>query len=404
MEKNQINQIIKKKINPEMIFGSNNYIKKTYSVKTEINNNYLKIRNTLNYYGNLPIGLIYNPVVIISLHDSIEYEEYNSNDLNNIFDAINLQITGYDIDEQYESDEINILQKYHGLEIKFIGNKIYFPLPFDLLINGFSPIFGGGDSIVFLFKTRKTNPILNMIKNIELNLDLLVGQINLDFNYSKQIKNCYLENYNSNNDINDVNDVDNIKNNDEHIDRKKFLDVIKDENTIIIGHSYGSKILINEELKLKKSKLLKNILPRISNVIYELFFYFTDDNIKKILDIKIFDYVELQINSQIYWKRTYEELKFDLEFSEKKNIYFRIPFEQITSKFEFDNCSEFTFCIYINEKINETIQKFNIQSISLKIFCLYRFNMFYLIDKNKRKFFSTDNFYPYVGGLGNFYY
>lgn len=97
-----------------------------------------------------------------------------------IFDVINLEMLGLKLEEEYYKKEIEILIKHYGLEIKQTVNNLYIPLPYNLLLNGFCPFFGGGKNIKFMFKFNNSNPIVKQFKKIRLNLELLVGKVNLE--------------------------------------------------------------------------------------------------------------------------------------------------------------------------------------------------------------------------------
>lgn len=116
-------------------------------------------------YDDVCADRIINPLVVFELNNSdIEF------DSTRIFKRIVVQINGHDIDSLEETNQIMIYQKKLGLEVRQIGQKVFFPIPIECL-NGFIPMPNSIMNILFQFTN---NAMINYIDNIEFRNDVVI--------------------------------------------------------------------------------------------------------------------------------------------------------------------------------------------------------------------------------------
>ncbi len=91
-------------------------------------NKYTNINILAYKYGDKPVDLISNPVIIFELGDmNLEFVAER------IFSEIKLVIGEFTIDKICQN-QITVLQKKYDLAIKKIGSKVFFPLPINCLL------------------------------------------------------------------------------------------------------------------------------------------------------------------------------------------------------------------------------------------------------------------------------
>lgn len=83
--------------------------------------------------GPLNVELISNPIFIFELDEENYDLEF---DIDSVFDYIELKIGGLTIDKLYD-EQIKIYNLIYGFEIKKVGSKIFYPIPFYCMNNGY---------------------------------------------------------------------------------------------------------------------------------------------------------------------------------------------------------------------------------------------------------------------------
>ncbi len=133
-------------------------------------------------YGNQLIDFATNFVLEIELDNS----EYNFN-TDKVFEYISLEISGNKVDKIY-LNQIHILQKIYGLEVKKIDNKIFYPIPMECLTNGnglllskfYADYCENVEIRIWIEFINNNQENLDNIKNIKLNYDGIILDNGLD--------------------------------------------------------------------------------------------------------------------------------------------------------------------------------------------------------------------------------
>lgn len=115
------------------------------------------------------IELISNPIIIFELYEDEEFEF----DLDYLFNTIEINIGSVSVDKIYDI-QIKIYNIVYGLNIKKIGSKIYYPIPFSSLVNGNGIINSKCkyNDVRFNIKFNK-HDFIRMIKFFTIRIELL---------------------------------------------------------------------------------------------------------------------------------------------------------------------------------------------------------------------------------------
>lgn len=153
------------------------------------------IRIYLNTGIDESVELILNPVMIIELE-----EEENDFDLvfdiSNVFVSIKLVNAGTYFDELYSHTYISILNKIYGLEIKKVGSKIFYPLPFECMCEANGLLAKHNFYLELKFGSGKH---INLIKSLTIRTDTISPLSKPEYStLNKQISNFFKNNYGNN--------------------------------------------------------------------------------------------------------------------------------------------------------------------------------------------------------------
>jgi hypothetical protein len=246
--------------------------------------------------NTLEADLLVNPIIIIEIDETFDLEF----DTSNILDKISLEIGGTEIDRLY-SNQLKIYQAKKGYEIKKIGSKIFYPLPFD----SFDKDEGIMTSKCKLHEIRLWiefgyNPHINNIKDMYVRTDAITIKTKPDYT---KISKYY---------INDS------KNKDGYESLKNYLD---NDNCQIV------KIKQNqftgwEDLKTTGTNCKRSIY--YNNLVEKIFIYFEDktNDFNSIYKFKIFDKITFIADGCIIIEYDWESLVYD---NDEKNIGYKLP-------------------------------------------------------------------------------
>ena len=269
----------------------NNYIldgKNTYNVKI------------IQKHDNKIIDLITNFLFVIELKN--ENIEIN---VNKIFDKISLEIAGISILRLYKH-QIPILQSFYGLEVKRVGNKIYYPIPFECGLNGNGILVPYlYDTYIIQFYFNFINEYNENISNIELNYDCLFVEGNLLNNNLTNIKLVHNgELYQPDLTSKQINTIHNNSNTKiMHIKCYKTNGELYKKCIIsrLVDYEYtGEDIITNIHVKSSKFYLYFN------KVIKRLFFYFEYDT--NIYENKIFNSIKFIADGLEVFNLNYDDI------------------------------------------------------------------------------------------------
>lgn len=121
-----LKEIIKKNNSYEII-----YYDDYYNLPIKPNGNISVVITDKHFNEKKSVELVSNPVIIFELDDDNDEFEF---DLDYVFDDIELNI-GYSQIDKINDVQIKIYNIVYGLDIKKIGSKIYYPIPFPSLVN-----------------------------------------------------------------------------------------------------------------------------------------------------------------------------------------------------------------------------------------------------------------------------
>jgi len=269
------------------------------------NNNYEIEYGYSNYYGTLGpnrkicvnisycekyIHIISNPVIVFELDSNLDLEF----DLEYVFSNITLEIGGSSID-RLDNKQIQIYNKIYGLEVKKIGSKIFYPIPFECMINGQGIL----KSKCLLHEIRiyinfSSGEFINLIKNFSIQTKLTITKP--DFTISNDYYKKILSE-----DYHDV--IDEKKYSGNQIIRFKFNQFFGLEN-----------IILNTHIKIKVC---------FNHIVDRFFIYFQNQNDKSIYwNTQQFDMIEIIINGLVIKEYDYENLLLE---NSKEFLGYELP-------------------------------------------------------------------------------
>jgi hypothetical protein len=137
--------------------------------------------------------LISNPVMIFELDEDKDNEfEF---DIDFILDSIELSIGGSQIDKLYD-EQIKMYNKIYGLDIKKIGSKVFYPIPFASMNigNGILSSKCKYHEIRLLIEFS-SNKFIGMINSLTIRTELIILSEFLDFSIINNSSSILLTNY-----------------------------------------------------------------------------------------------------------------------------------------------------------------------------------------------------------------
>ena len=151
-----------------------------------------------NNFDEKSTELVLNPVIIFDLDEDGEFEF----DIDFILDSIELSIGCYHIDRLYD-EQIKMYNKIYRLDIKKIGSKVYYPIPFASMNigNGILSSKCKYNEIRLEFEFS-SNKFIGMINSLTIRTELIIIPESPDYsiinNNSKIIMINHYNNFNNN--------------------------------------------------------------------------------------------------------------------------------------------------------------------------------------------------------------
>lgn len=238
--------------------------------------------------------ILLNPIIIIELDETNDLEF----DTSNIFNNIELDVGGCRIDKIF-TNQFKIYQAMKGYEIKKVGSKIFYPLPFD--------VFNKDDGIIIskcklhdirLWIEFTLNPCIASIKDFYIRTDAIITKTSPDY---VKISNYY---------INDSKNKDGFTALKEHIG-KENSQIIKIKQNQFCGLEALSTAISEQKIKLPFNHLVEKI-----------FFYFEDMTNETIYKLRPFDKISFIVDGNIVIEYDYETLIYE---NDEKNIGYKLP-------------------------------------------------------------------------------
>ncbi len=252
-------------------------------------------------YGNQSIDFATNFVLEIELENS----EYNFN-TDNVFEYISLEISNTKIDKIY-LNQIHILQKIYGLEVKKIDNKIFYPIPMECLINGngllVSKFYGdyceNVEIRIWIELINNNQENLNNIKSIKLNYDGIILDNGLD-----KLQNITTINLNYKPNITQYNlsskELDLVTNKS----NEKVMIINCNDKKQALTTKYIENYFTGSEKFNKSSKIKTNNVNRVERFII----YFEDSLNYNVCKEKVFDSIKFVANGKEIFDIDYYKL------------------------------------------------------------------------------------------------
>ena len=239
--------------------------------------------------------MISNPVIIFELDESSDLQFCHEF----VFESIEL-ISSLHIDKLYNT-QIKIWNKIYGFEVKKIGSKIYFPIPFEALSKGNGILISYCKFQDITLKVKfSSSQIVNIISSCYMRIELLSVSKIQDYNIIKnyfyqQMKNEY------------------YRSNLEKLINSKQLLII---NKIIQNQFTGLEVLDNQ-LSYYKAKLYFNFyIDRFFICFQNLY----DNSIYA--NTQQFETIEFIINGHIVKNYDYSDILF---YNTKENLGYELP-------------------------------------------------------------------------------
>lgn len=238
--------------------------------------------------------LLLNPIIIMELDETSDLEF----DVSDIFKYIELEIGGSRIDKLY-SNQLKIYQAIKGYEIKKVGSKIFYPIPFD----AFNKDEGIIASKCKFYEIRlgiefTSNPCIDDIKDFYIRTDVITTKTSPDY---VNISNYYIKD---------------SENKDGYSSLKEYLD--KEDTQIVKikqNQFYGIDSLYTP-ISNQKFKLCFN------HLVDKFFIYFENTTNGSIFKLRTFDKISFIVNGWNVLEYDYETLVHD---NDEKNIGYKLP-------------------------------------------------------------------------------
>lgn len=238
--------------------------------------------------------LLLNPIIIMELDETYDLEF----DTSNIFNYVIFLIGGSKIDELC-TNQLKIYQAIKGYEIKKVGSKIFFPLPFNA--------FNKDEGIIIskckfheveLWIEFTSNPCIADIKDFYIRTDVITTKTTPDY---LKISNYYIK---------DLENKDGYSSVKEYLD-KEDIQIVKIKQNQFCGTEVLSPTISNQKIKLHFNHLVEKI-----------FIYFEDMENGSIYKLRPFDKISFIVNGYIILEYDYETLIYE---NDEKNIGYKLP-------------------------------------------------------------------------------
>lgn len=238
--------------------------------------------------------LLLNPIIVMELDETSDLEF----DTSNIFNYIELDIGGSQIDKLY-TNQLKIYQAIKGYEIKKIGSKIFFPLPFDAFNKDEGIIISKCKFYDIRLEIEFTsNPCIADIKDFYIRTDIITTKTSPDY---MKINNYYIK---------DSESKDGYLSIKEYLD-KEDIQIVKIKQNQFCGVEALSTAISNKKIKLHFNHLIEKI-----------FIYFEDTTNSSIYRLRPFDKISFIANGYIVVEYDYETLIYE---NDEKNIGYKLP-------------------------------------------------------------------------------
>lgn len=236
--------------------------------------------------------LLLNPIIIMELDETSDFEF----DTSNIFHNIGFIIGGQQIDKLY-SNQLKIYQAIKGYEIKKIGSKIFFPLPFDGFNKDEGIIMSKCKSHEITMEIEFTsNPCIASIKDLCLRTDTITTKSSPNY---MNISNYYIKDSESK---------------DGYASIKELLD--EDIQIVKIKQNQFFEEALSTDISNKKIKIYFNFL------VEKLFIYFEDKTNDSIYKFRPFDKISFIIDGYLVLEYDYETL---VNENDEKKLGYKLP-------------------------------------------------------------------------------
>jgi len=247
--------------------------------------------------------ILLNPIIVIELDETNNLEF----DASNIFNNIELVDGGCRIDKIF-TNQLKIYQAMKGYEIKKVGSKIFYPLPFDAFNKDEGLIVSKCKSHnITLWIEFTSNPCIASIKDFYIRTDAIKTKSPPDY---VKISNYY---------------INNSENKDGYTCLKEY---ISKENTQIVKIKQNQFHGLEE---LSTTMSIKRIKLSFNHLVEKFFVYFEDMANGSIYGLKPFDKISFIADGNLVIEYDYETLIYE---NDEKNIGYKLP----TGVYQIDWC------------------------------------------------------------------